>query len=136
MTTLDDLLELQGVGCDHEDGQDYSDPSWDAYDDYREMYSNMEIKDLTDKAKSVVDTITDNIFFMFEDCSYDGKNDIWHPCNSLWSLYIFVKKEDGSVHHLKFYREVYESCGDVDKEIDYEADKMTKDDLYKFEKFL
>ena len=121
------------INQDNCDNFDY----WDDYDE-RDIIENMNYSSLTTQAKNIIDSITDEIVFKYEEYNWDGKVDMYGPFNHFWTLFVFVKKQDemGTIEHLKFYREVYEKHGDIDEHIQYTPEQMYNSDYNKFEKFI
>jgi hypothetical protein len=97
---------------------------------------NTEPSYLSIQAKAVLDELqegleeTDTFLFIGEDQSYgdcerDGSLEFY------FSLYIFVKKTDGSIVHHKFYREYNVNDGkyEDEDEVPYEDAVMSEDDF-------
>ena len=67
---------------------------------------------------------TDKIIFIGENYEYGDCDRHYGPLETYISLYIFVKKTDGTIIHHKFYREYHIDDGDDDDDVPYEDAAM------------
>ena len=118
-----------------EDPDDYQDGYQNYQDDPENFIHNIKESQLCKQGKMVLEKLkgelgeTDVISFIGEKESYDGY-DKYGPTGYLFDLFIFVKKEDGSLKHHHFHRAYYSLQDDMDvDDVPYDQVDMSEFDF-------
>jgi len=89
-------------------------------------FSNMLEEHITIKAKEVKETLSGECVFVHENYSW-GDCDEYGPTEHMWTLYVVMKDAD-TYKYYKFYREVFETHGQKNEEIDYEEEELWEEE--------
>lgn len=102
--------------------------------DIEEDIYNTSFSSMTTQAAAILATLSGEILGIYE-CYNNGDCDKYGPVEHMWSLYIILKQNDTISHH-KFYREVFENHGDENENIEYELETIYDYDREIFEKMM